>query len=128
VDLRYTSFTGCTILLFSASQKLLELRGEDIGEDLLYVSSHLNVLSLCSHDNEMAKKLYTILQIIYNDIREVVLSPAYSAMRELRLVVKNPAVMPRSYYDGFEDAAEASSTILDLTRRVMDVLRDGLSV
>jgi hypothetical protein len=114
--------------LFSASQKLLELRGEDIGADLLYVSSHLNVLSFCSYDNEMAKKLYTILQIIYNDIREVVLSPTYSTMRELLLVVKDPAVVPRSYYDAVEDAAEVSSTILDLTRRITDVLRESLSV
>jgi len=76
----------------------------------------------------MARKLYMILQIIYNDIREVVLSPAYSTMRELHLVVKDPAVMPCSYYDKVEDAAQASSTILDLTKRIMDILRESLCV
>ena len=43
IGTRYTSFTGCAILLFSASQKLLELRAEEVGQDLSYASPHLNV-------------------------------------------------------------------------------------
>src|SRR4051812_20133980 len=95
---RYTSFTGCAILLFSASQKLLELCAEDVGQDLSYASPHLNALSLCSCDNPMARKLYTPLQIVFNDIREVMVSPVYRRMRELRIFVKDAALVPQPHY------------------------------
>ena len=126
--LRYTSYTGCTILLFSASQRLFELSRHEVGQDLLYGSSHLNVLSFCSYDSDIARKLYTTLQIIYNDIREVVVSPAYTSMREMRMAVKDPSLVPSSYYDAVEGAAGVCSTILDLTRRIMDVLQESLSI
>jgi len=122
----YTSFTGCTILLFSASQKLLELSGEEIGQDLSYACSHLNALSFCSYDNTIARKLYTILQIIFNDIREVMVSPVYCTMRELHIVVKDVTLVALSHYDAVKGAKEVSETILDLTRRVMDVLQEAL--
>jgi len=124
----YTSYTGCTILLFSASQRLFELSRHEVGQDLLYGSSHLNVLSFCSYDSDIARKLYTTLQIIYNDIREVVVSPAYTSMREMRMAVKDPSLVPSSYYDAVEGAAGVCSTILDLTRRIMDVLQESLSI
>ena len=123
---RYTSFTGCAIILFVASQKLLELSGEEVCQDLLYASSHLNVLSFCSYDNVVARKLYTALQIIFNDIREVVVSPVYCKMRRLHIVVKDVAFVPPSYYDAVEGAEEVSKTILDLTRRIMGVLSESL--
>jgi hypothetical protein len=127
IDDRYTSFTGCLILLYSASQKLLLLPGEEIGQDLLYASSHLNVLSLCSYNSGTAKKLYTTLQIIFNDIREVVVSPVYRAMRELHPVLKDVALGPVSLDDAIEGAGEVSKTISDLTRRVISVLQESLS-
>jgi len=112
--------------LFSASQKLLELPRDEISQDLLYASSHLNVLSLCSYDNGMARKLYTTLQIIFNDIREVVVSPAYRTIRELHIVVKDVALVPLPDYNAMEDVAEVVETILDLSRRVMGVLQENL--
>lgn len=112
--------------MFSASQKLLELQGEEISQDLSYASSHLNVLSLCSYDNSMARKLYTTLQIIFNDIREVVVSPVYRTMRELRIGVKDVTRVPLSNFDEVEGAVEVVETILDLTRRVMDILQESL--
>jgi hypothetical protein len=127
IGIRPISFTGCTVLLFSASQKLLFLAIEETSQDLLYTSSHLNVLSFCSYNSSTAKTLYTTLQIIFNGIREVVGSPAYHAMRELHLVVKDVAVVPSGYYDAVEGASEISKTILDLAGRTMAVLQDSIN-
>ncbi|KAF2446652.1 hypothetical protein P171DRAFT_472109 [Karstenula rhodostoma CBS 690.94] len=110
----YTSFTGCAILLFSASQKLLELHAEAVGEEL-------------SCDNATARKLYTPLQIIFNDIREVMVSPVYREMREMHTVVRNVALMPLSQDDAIEGVGEVCRTISDTTRRVMDILQQGLN-
>jgi hypothetical protein len=106
---------------------LLSLAGDNTGEDLLYASSHLNVLSLCSYGSGTAKMLYRTLQIMFNEIREVVLSPAYHAMCQLQLVVKDPEYLPASYYDAVDGAKEISKTILDLSRRVVSVLEERLS-
>ena len=125
--IRYTSFTGCAVLLFSASQKLLKLVGEEVSQDLLYASSHLNVLSLCSYDNATARKLYTKLQIIFNDIREIVVSLVYHRMRQLHIVVKDVALVPPSHHGAVEGAGEVSKNIVELIRRMMDVLQESLS-
>ena len=69
----------------------------------------------------------TTLQIIFNDIREVVVSLAYRRMRELHIVVKDAALVPLSHYDRVEGAKEVSETILDLTRRITDTLQKSLS-
>jgi len=127
VDFSYTSFTGCTILMFSASQKMFEFRGEEIGQDLSYACSHLNVLSLCSYDNPMARKLYITLQVIFNDIREISVSPIYHKMRELHVTVKDVSLVPPSHYDAVEGAQEVSETMLDLTKRILGVLQESLS-
>lgn len=127
IGFRLTSFTGCSILLFSASQKLLLLANEEISRDLLYTSSHLNVLSFCSYNSDAAKRLYTTLQLIYNDIRDVVVSPTYHAMRELHLVIKDVTVLPSGYYDAVEGADRTSEAILDLAQRTMVILRDNIN-
>jgi hypothetical protein len=126
IGFRFTSFNGCAVLLFSASQKLLEHGGEEIGYDLSYASSHLNVLSLCSHDNAIARQLYIPLQIVFNDIREVMVSPVYRKIRDMHIVIKDEALVPPSYYDEVEGAKEVSRIILDLTRRINNVLRERL--
>ena len=125
--LRYTSFTGCAVLLYSASQKLIQLLGEETSQDLLYASSHLNVLSLCSYDNGVARNLYITLQILFNDIREIVVSPVYYRMRELHLAITDVALVQPSRYDAVKGAAEVSKNIVELTRRIMDVLQEKLS-
>ncbi|CAG5180806.1 uncharacterized protein ALTATR162_LOCUS9432 [Alternaria atra] len=119
----YTSFTSCAILLFSASQKLLGLYGEEVGQDLSYASSHLNLLSLCSYDNSIARKLYTQLQIDFNEIREVAVSPVYREMRNARIFVKDPRLVPRSYYDPVLGAEELSKAIVDSARSIMGTLK-----
>ena len=124
---RYTSYTSCAVLLFSASQKLLELFGEEIGQDLLYASSHLSVLSFCSHDNPVARELYMTLQIIFNDIREISVSSVYRTMRELHIVVKDATLTPPSYYDTVEGAEEVGRNISEVTKRIMEVLQESLS-
>jgi hypothetical protein len=123
---RYTCFTGCLVLLFSASQKLLLLADEEISQDLLYASSHLNVLSLCSYNSGTARMLFTTLQIIFNEIREIVISPIYRTMRDSRLVIKDVAVVPASYYDAIEGARDVSQDVLDLARRVVLVLQESI--
>jgi hypothetical protein len=123
---RYTSFTGCAILLFSASQKLLALRGEEIGQDLSYASSHLNLLSLCSYDNNVARDLYKKLQLIFNDIREAAYSPVYRKMCDARIIVKDPMMLPRNHYDAVEGAEEVSRSIVDATRRAMFIVQEAL--
>lgn len=128
IGIRYTSFTGCSILLFSASQKLLLLAGEEVGQDLAYASSHLNVLSLCSYDNSTARKLYTTLQIIFNDIRETVASQAYRAIRESHLVNIDVELAPPSDFDAVESAKEVGKEVVDLARRSMSILEERLSL
>jgi hypothetical protein len=127
MGVRYTSFTGSLILLFSASQKLLLLSNEETSQDLFYASSHLNVLSLCSYSSNTARMLYTTLQFIFNDIRDVVISPVYRAMREWNLVVRDVAVVPSSYYDAVEGARETSIDIMELARRVVHVLQESIN-
>jgi hypothetical protein len=128
IGIRYTSFTGCSILLFSASQKLLLLAREDISEDMSYASSHLNVLSLCSYNSSTARRLYMRLQIILNDVREVLFSPAYRAMCKLHLVIKDAKLVPPSYYDAVEGATAVSEDTLDLARRVIGILQESIDV
>jgi hypothetical protein len=71
--------------------------------------------------------LYRTLQIMFNEIREVVLSPTYHAMCQLQLVVKDAEHLPASYYDAVDGAKEISKNILDLSRRVVSVLEERLS-
>jgi hypothetical protein len=110
--------------LFSASQKLLELMGEEIGQDLAYASALLNVLFFCSYDDPSARRLYIPLQVIYNDIREVAVSLVYRKMRELHIIVRDAAHLPPSHYDRVEGAEGVSKTILDLTSGITDILRE----
>jgi hypothetical protein len=93
----------------------------------MYASSHLNALSLCSYENDIARKLYTTLQIAFNDIREILVSPVYRRMRELHIVIKDVALVSPSHYDAIEGAEEFSRSIVDLARHIMDVLQESLS-
>jgi hypothetical protein len=124
---RFTSFTGCAVLMFSASQKLLELLGEESSQELSYAASHLNILSLCSYENTLARKLYVQLQVIFNDIREMLVSPVYREMREMHIVVKDLTVVPSSHYDAVEGAKEIGKAISDLSRSSIDILLARLS-
>lgn len=54
-------------------------------------------------------------------------SPVYRRMRELRIFVKDVALVPQPHYDAAEGAGEVSRTMLDVTRRIMDVLQQSLS-
>jgi hypothetical protein len=70
--------------------------------------------------------LYLTLQIIFNDIREVVVSPVYHAMCEMHLVVKAVTVPPFACYDAVEGASEISRIMLDLAGRTIAVLQDSI--
>jgi hypothetical protein len=125
---RYTSFTGCAILLFSASQNLLQLAAEDVGQDLSYASSHMNLLSYCSFDNAMARTLYVRLHIIYNDIREAMVSPAYRQMRETGTVVRDAVLLSPSELDSVVGEVDMSRTMVDLNERIVHVLCESLNL
>ena len=81
---------------------------------------------LCSYDNFVAKKLYNKLQIIFNDIREVAVSPVYRKMRYARIFVKDPMLVPRSHYDSIVGAEEVSKTIVDSARSILGAIQDAM--
>ncbi|UPX14874.1 uncharacterized protein EKO05_0005345 [Ascochyta rabiei] len=123
----YTSYTGCAILLLSASQRLLELSAEQCVQDLLYATPHLSALSFCSYDNRIARNLHGRLQILFNDIREISVSPIYRTMCELHIVVKEQAFVLPENYDAVEGAKELSQIILGITRNSIGLLQDSLN-
>lgn len=98
------------------------LSGEESSQDLLYASSHLDILSLCSIGSDITRKLYTTLRVIFNDIREVVVSPVYRTMCELHIPVADVTLDSR--YNTVEGAREISKTVLDLARRIIGVLQE----
>ncbi|PVH91055.1 hypothetical protein DM02DRAFT_373241 [Periconia macrospinosa] len=124
----YASFTGCAVLLFRASQQLLELCGEGASRELSYAASHLAVLSFCSYDNIMARKLYEQLQIVFNDVREIVVLPVYRTMCEMHIAIKDVALVPLSHYNAVVGAGEVSKIILNVARRTMGILQGSLSI
>jgi hypothetical protein len=74
----------------------------------------------------MARKLYVQLQIIFNDIRGIVVSPVYRTMCEMRIVVKDIALVPLSHYHAVMGAEEVSKAIIDITRSSMGVLQEKI--
>jgi hypothetical protein len=70
----------------------------------------------------MARQLYVKLQIIFNDIREIAASPIYRIMCEMRIVVKDVALVSISHYQAVVGVEEVSKTILDIARSSMGVL------
>jgi hypothetical protein len=88
----------------------------------------LTILAFCSYDNTIARKLYIQLQIIFNDIRGIVVSPTYRKMCEMRIVVKDVALVPLSHNHAVVGAEEVSKTILDIARSSMGVLQEKISL
>jgi hypothetical protein len=121
----FTSFTACSVLLLSASQKLLQLCGEEASQELSYAAPHLSALSFCGYDNALARKLAGQLQIIFNDIRETTVSLVYREMREKKVVIKDRALEPQFDYGAIEGADEVSQAISGITRSCMDMLREA---
>jgi hypothetical protein len=76
----------------------------------------------------MARKLYVQLQIIFNDIRGIIVSPVYRTMCEMRIVVKDVALVPLSHYHAVVGAEEVSKAILDITRSSMGVLQEKIGL
>ncbi|KAH7084734.1 hypothetical protein BKA63DRAFT_1660 [Paraphoma chrysanthemicola] len=121
----YTSFTACSVLLLSASQKLLQLCGEEASQELSYAAPHLSALSFCGYDNALARKLAGQLQIVFNDIRETTVSSVYRELREKKDAVKVKALEPHFDYGAIEGAEEVRQAILGITRSCMDMLREA---
>ncbi|KAH7060963.1 hypothetical protein BKA63DRAFT_224614 [Paraphoma chrysanthemicola] len=121
----YTSFTACSVLLLSASQKLLQLCGEEASQELSYAAPHLSALSFCGYDNSIARRLAGQLQIIFNDIRETTVSSVYRELREKKVAVKDKALEPQFDYGAIEGAEEVKHVISGITRSCIDMLREA---
>jgi len=99
-----------------------------VSQNLLHASSHLELLLLCDYDNGKTKQLYTKLQTVFNEIREIAASTAYHHMREPRLFVKEPLLAPSKHCDSIAGAADMNKTIVDVTRKIRDVVREALEL
>lgn len=113
--------------MYSASQKLLSLLGEEVSQDLLYASSHLSILSFCGFNNPVAQNLFNQLQIFFNDIREIVVSKAYLQLRELHSNSGVMAVAPLLLYGAAEQWEGIVEFVLEVTKRILEVLENRLS-
>jgi hypothetical protein len=59
-------------------------------------------------------------------MREVAVSPVYRKMRDARIFVKDPRLVPRSHYDSIVGAEEVSKSIVDSARRIMGAIQDTI--
>ncbi|CAI6237711.1 unnamed protein product [Periconia digitata] len=73
--LLYACYVGCIILLHSAMQMLLQGNRDAVGLELAHASSHLGILSVCSYKNEVARRMYGRLQVIFNDAKDLLALP-----------------------------------------------------
>lgn len=107
---------------------MLSFAGEEVGHDLSYASSHLNLLSLCSYNSSTAYALYTTLQVIYNDIRETVVSPKYRAleMQQASRMSGLAGLVGQPKYESMAESEEMQKSIKEVIHRVMDVLHKPL--
>jgi len=119
---RYTSFVGCAVVLHGASQKLLQGQAQEISLELAYASSHICLLSLCSYNNEIARKMYTTVQVVFNEIREI------AALQ----ITNNSHVSDTSTHFSQGPTAQspnsAASNIVDIAKRVMHLLRVSIDL
>jgi hypothetical protein len=69
-----------------------------------------------------------MLQLIYNDVREIVLSPTYRSMRDLNLVAHNVSQVADSYFDAIPGSRQTSTDIRDVAMRAILVLQDKLYI
>lgn len=125
---RYTSYVGCVILLYSASQRLLEFNRADVGLELAYASAHIGILAVCGYENAMAKRMYTSLQILFNDVRDVLASPDYKdSSHRYGSALRSPMNLPLSQGQTMQSPETLRTNIIDITRRVMDILESSIT-
>jgi hypothetical protein len=123
---RYTSFTGCAVLLYSATQKLLMLNATETSHDLLYASSHLNLLSLCSFNSSTGRELYSMMQVVFNDIRDILVSPAFDKVSKTFSNISRRTGHIQFNTQPEEGFQETMMHIRDLARRVLNILQQRL--
>ena len=125
---RYTSYVGGTVLLYSASQRLLQGTREDVGLELAYASAHIGVLSVCSYETSIAKRMYTSLQILFNDVRDVLATPDHSAPGPARGVAQYPnTTSPLSQRQTSARPENIRRDVIDIARRVVDILESKIN-
>jgi hypothetical protein len=124
---RYTSFTGCAILLYSATQKLLTFQAKEVSSDLLYASSHLNLLSLCSYNSSTARELYSTMQVVFNDIRDILVSPHYSQVPISGNTAGDAGGLRQPGIEAEERFQDTSIHVRGLAHRMLDILQQRLN-
>jgi hypothetical protein len=93
-----------------------------VGHDLAYANSHLNLLSLCSYNSDTARTLYSILQVIFNDIRGIIVSPASQGINGAVPVANDPAENTQH----MEDDGTTGTCVRELAERVLVMLQQRL--
>jgi len=96
--------------------------GEEVGHDLAYATSHLNLLSLCSCDSAPIRTLYFSMQAIFNDIRDIMVSDSYRRTRHPDQVLWQHAASEQFRQEFREETNQTNERIRDLNKRVLDVL------
>lgn len=87
------------------------------------------MLSVCSYENSVAKKMYTSLQILFNDVRDVLATPDYSLQGHGRagsLPTPN-VVLPMGQGQLVVGPEDVRRNVIDIARRVVDVLENKIS-
>lgn len=122
----FTCFTCCCILLFSASQQLLSISLQNVGRELSYASSYIDVLSRCSYECPAAQRLYHTIRETSNNIRELAYSVVCNRMGRAGLVVSEAE--PSGHFDSIEGAREARDEILQMAQFTMNLLQHGINI
>jgi hypothetical protein len=104
----------------SAAQNLLSLALDDVGRDLAYASSYMDLLSFCSHHGSAAREYYRRLHPVFSSIRDLASSPVSDMMNEMQLSVGSQTANEGIVVDG---SGETSASIQDVTRNVIGLLQ-----
>lgn len=78
---------------------------------------------MCSYENEVAKKMYTSLQILFNDVRDVLAAPMHSTIGSTtEASVSKRICTPLSKERTMHTGQEVRTNVVDIARRVLDIL------
>jgi hypothetical protein len=124
---RYTSYVGCTVLLYGTTQRILQGAREDVGLELAYASSHIAILSICSYENEVARKMYTSLQILFNDVRDVLTVPVHATGMHGGSSMGAPAPMMLTQGQVVQTPDDVRRTVVDVARQIVDILENSIN-
>ena len=81
------------------------------------------MLSVCSYENSVAKRMYTGLQILFNDVRDVLATPDYSALGQTPGGAQYPnTTLPLSQGQAVVRPEDVRRNVIDIAKRVVDIM------